>query len=42
MELAWHIAASEHRFFSGIVSGAFDFPPIHRPESVKIGPQIGE
>jgi uncharacterized damage-inducible protein DinB len=42
MELAWHIAASEHRFFSGIVAGAFDFSPNHRPEAVKTGPQIGE
>jgi len=31
-ELAWHIAAAEHRFYSGIVSGAFDFNPIPRPE----------
>jgi uncharacterized damage-inducible protein DinB len=42
MELAWHIAASEHRFFGGIAAGAFDFSPNHRPESVKTGPQIGE
>src|SRR5580704_374021 len=25
MELAWHIVAAEHRFYGGIVSGAFDF-----------------
>ena len=31
-EIAWHIAATEHRFFSGIVSGAFDFNNIPRPE----------
>jgi uncharacterized damage-inducible protein DinB len=42
MELAWHIAASEHRFFSGIVNGAFDFSPIHRPDSVTTGPLIAE
>ena len=41
-ELAWHIVAAEHRFYSGIVSGAFDFTPNHRPESVQTGPQIGE
>ena len=33
LELAWHIVASEHRFFSGIPVGAFDFSPIPRPES---------
>ena len=33
LELAWHIVASEHRFFSGIPLGAFDFSPIPRPES---------
>jgi len=42
IELAWHIAAAEHRFYSGIVSGAFDFSPIHRPDNVQTGPQIGE
>ena len=34
MELAWHIVAAEKRFLSGISVGAFDFNPIHRPESV--------
>jgi uncharacterized damage-inducible protein DinB len=42
MELAWHIAAAEHRFYSGIVSGAFDFTPNHRPESVQTPAQIGQ
>jgi uncharacterized damage-inducible protein DinB len=31
-ELAWHIAAAEHRFCGGIIAGAFDFNPIPRPE----------
>jgi uncharacterized damage-inducible protein DinB len=31
-EIAWHIAAAEHRFYGGIVSGAFDFNAIPRPE----------
>jgi len=31
-EVAWHIAAAEHRFSRGIVAGAFDFNPISRPE----------
>jgi uncharacterized damage-inducible protein DinB len=30
-ELAWHVAAAEHRFYSGIIAGAFDFNPIPRP-----------
>jgi uncharacterized damage-inducible protein DinB len=34
LELAWHIVAAEKRFFSGIPVGAFDFSPIHRPESI--------
>src|SRR5947209_6792016 len=35
LELAWHIVAAEQRFLAGICSGAFDFTPIHRPESVR-------
>ena len=31
-ELAWHIAAAEQRFYSGIISGGFDFNAIPRPE----------
>src|SRR5258708_19883778 len=31
-EIAWHIAAAEQRFYGGIVSGAFDFNAIPRPE----------
>ena len=34
LELAWHIVASEQRFFSGIPAGVFDFSPIPRPESI--------
>lgn len=34
LELAWHIVAAEQRFLSGIPVGAFDFSPIHRPESI--------
>ena len=37
LELAWHIAASEQRFFSGIPLGAFDFSPIpgrSRPQTL--------
>jgi uncharacterized damage-inducible protein DinB len=35
LELAWHIVATEKRFFGGIPVGAFDFTPVHRPESIK-------
>jgi uncharacterized damage-inducible protein DinB len=42
MELAWHIAAAEHRFYKGIAAGAFDFTPNHRPEHVNTGPHIAE
>jgi uncharacterized damage-inducible protein DinB len=35
LELAWHIAASEKRFFEGIADGEFNFNPISRPESIK-------
>ncbi len=35
LELAWHIAATEHRFLSAIAAGGFDFSPIPRPELVK-------
>jgi len=34
LELAWHIVAAEKRFLTGIAAGAFDFTPIHRPESI--------
>ncbi len=34
LELAWHIVVAEKRFLSGIPVGAFDFSPIHRPESI--------
>src|SRR5208337_4243643 len=32
LELAWHVVAAEHRFYGGIVTGAFDFNAIARPE----------
>ena len=28
LELAWHIAVAEKRFFNGIADGGFDFSPI--------------
>jgi len=42
MELAWHVVAAEHRFYSGIVAGAFDFSTTHRPENVHTPAQIGQ
>ena len=42
MELAWHIVAAEHRFYSGIASGQFDFMPIHRSETVRTPADIGQ
>ena len=42
MELAWHIVAAEHRFYSGIVAGHFDFAPIHQPEAVRTPAEIAE
>jgi uncharacterized damage-inducible protein DinB len=35
MELAWHIAAAQQRFLSGVAAGGFDFAPLHKPETVR-------
>ncbi len=40
LELAWHIVAAEKRFLSGICTGAFDFTPMNRPESIRNSAQI--
>jgi uncharacterized damage-inducible protein DinB len=42
MEIAWHISASEHCFYSAIAAGAFDFSPIPRPASVQTPAQLGQ
>jgi uncharacterized damage-inducible protein DinB len=42
LELAWHIVAAEHRFYSGVVAGAFDFTPRHRPENLKDSAALGK
>jgi uncharacterized damage-inducible protein DinB len=42
LELAWHIVAAEHRFYSGVVAGEFDFTPRHRPDHVKNSADIGK
>jgi uncharacterized damage-inducible protein DinB len=41
MELAWHIVAAENRFLNGIASGAFDFAPHHRPETIRNSAELG-
>jgi uncharacterized damage-inducible protein DinB len=40
MELAWHIAAAQHRFLSGVAAGGFDFTPNHKPETFQTGADI--
>jgi uncharacterized damage-inducible protein DinB len=35
MELAWHIVVADQRFLEGVVTGQFNFNPIHQPETVK-------
>src|SRR6202041_1540580 len=35
LELAWHIVPAEHRFMEGIATGQFDFPPNHRPHTMR-------
>jgi uncharacterized damage-inducible protein DinB len=40
LELAWHIVAAEKRFLRGVCSGAFDFSPISRTDSIRNSAQI--
>lgn len=40
LELAWHVVAAEQRFLSGVAGGAFDFTPIHRPDTVTNSAEI--
>jgi uncharacterized damage-inducible protein DinB len=40
LELAWHIVASEKRFFEAIANGEFNFAPISRPETLRSGAEI--
>jgi len=42
LELAWHIAAAEHRFLGGVAAGAFDYAPINRPEAVRTSADIAK
>jgi uncharacterized damage-inducible protein DinB len=42
LEIAWHIVASEHRFFSSVVKGFFDVTPSPKPDSLKTGADIAK
>ncbi len=42
LELAWHIVASEHRFFSSVTKGSFDVTPNPKPDSLKTGADIAK
>ncbi|GAC1660921.1 MAG: DinB family protein [Candidatus Acidiferrum sp.] len=35
LELAWHIAAAQHRFLDGVAAGQFDYDRPSRPESAR-------
>jgi uncharacterized damage-inducible protein DinB len=35
LELAWHIAAADHRFYGSVSAGQFDLTPMPRPDSLK-------
>jgi uncharacterized damage-inducible protein DinB len=41
LELAWHIVASEHRFYSSVSAGEFDVTPRPRPDDLKNAADIG-
>jgi uncharacterized damage-inducible protein DinB len=42
LEIAWHIVASEHRFFSSVTKGFFDVTPNPKPDSLKTGAEIAK
>jgi uncharacterized damage-inducible protein DinB len=42
LELAWHIVAAEHRFYSGVVAGQLDFTPRPRPENLRNSADIAK
>lgn len=35
IDLAWHIVTAENRFLEGVASGAFDFTPSPRPDTIR-------
>lgn len=42
LEIAWHIVASEHRFYSSVTKGSFDVTPSPKPDSLKTGADIAK
>ena len=40
LEIAWHIVAAEHRFFSSVVTGSFDVSPNPKPDALATGADI--
>ena len=42
LEIAWHIVASEHRFYSSVTKGFFDVTPNPKPDSLKTGAEIAK
>jgi uncharacterized damage-inducible protein DinB len=42
LEIAWHIVASENRFFSSVVKGFFDITPHPKPDSLKTSADIAK
>jgi uncharacterized damage-inducible protein DinB len=42
LELAWHIATADNRFFEAVINGVFDFTPLPRPESIRNSADIGK
>jgi uncharacterized damage-inducible protein DinB len=37
IDLAWHIVTAENRFLEAVITGAFDFTPPVRPETIRTG-----
>src|SRR5579872_3800028 len=42
LEIAWHIVASEQRFYSSVTKGFFDVTPNPKPDSLKTGGEIAK
>src|SRR5579863_2060054 len=42
LEIACHIVASEHRFFSSVTKGFFDITPNPKPDALKTGADIAK
>ncbi len=40
LELAWHIASAENRFYEAVVDGQFNFAGSERPESIRTSTDI--